>query len=165
MIRSKKKDIAMHTTLPGKTYQVLFFKITPLQRDIYKQVLNSYEVQALLRRGARLTAFRSITTLRKLCNHPSFVYQNGVIKWSENDKNDQLDEEVANGDLTSWKWADSGKLVVLKRVLTMWIANKHRSLIFSQTRILLNAIEEMCRQEGWSYLRMDGMTSMKKRQY
>jgi SNF2 family DNA or RNA helicase len=56
--------------------------ISEKQRSIYLKILASPDVQAIL--DKRMAAFKVITTLRKLCNHPALAYQKGKIKWKRN---------------------------------------------------------------------------------
>ncbi|ORC86292.1 DNA excision repair protein [Trypanosoma theileri] len=58
----------------------------------------------------------------------------------------------------------SGKLQTLRRLLTVWRRGGQRALIFSQTRLLLDVLENMCEQEGLAYIRLDGSTGGPQRQ-
>jgi SNF2 family DNA or RNA helicase len=174
------------TNLPPKTEQVLFCQISPRQREIYLNIIESSEVKAVLER--RMMAFRAINTLRKLCNHPALVLQQGKIVWQQDpllgpnksasaaaagtddgefdaDDDDDTDavgqlNKVGSGGLV---WADSGKLLVLSKLLPLWYSEGHKVLIFSQTRGMLSVIESMVRELGFLYLRMDGSTPVGKR--
>ncbi len=68
--------------------------------------------------------------------------------------------QVGSGGLV---WADSGKLLVLSKLLPLWYTEGHKVLIFSQTRGMLSVIESMVRELGFLYLRMDGSTPVGKR--
>lgn len=59
------------TRMPGKTEQVLFCRLSNRQRALYEAYLSSNEVLRVLSGNAQ--CFRSITILRKLCNHPDLV--------------------------------------------------------------------------------------------
>ncbi|KAG8346261.1 Type III restriction enzyme res subunit SNF2 family N terminal domain [Trypanosoma vivax] len=61
-------------------------------------------------------------------------------------------------------YAGSGKLHVLLRLLNLWRCSGQRALVFSQTRAMLDIIENMCEQEGFVYIRMDGSTNSHHRQ-
>lgn len=81
LLRRKKDDLITVTNLPPKTEQVLFCQISPRQREIYLNIIESSEVKAVLQR--KMMAFRAINTLRKLCNHPALVFQQGKIVWQQ----------------------------------------------------------------------------------
>eukprot|EP00606_Chrysophyceae_sp_TOSAG23-5_P000069 GSChrysophyteH2.ASY1.ANO1.1275.1 assembled CDS len=89
----------------------------------------------------KTTAFRAITTLRKLCNHPALLKQ-------------RLGEEEK----------DSGKLLVLSKVLPLWHSEGHKVLLFAQTQGMLNLIELMMREFNFRYLRLDGSTPVSRRE-
>jgi hypothetical protein len=84
LLRRRKDDLRLVAMLPQKREQVLFCKLSPLQRRIYEEILDSPEVEAVI--AKRCSAFRAITTLRKLCNHPVFAYRNGRVCWHESIK-------------------------------------------------------------------------------
>lgn len=179
LLRRKKDDLIAVTRLPAKTEQVLFCQISPRQREVYLNIISSSEVKAVMER--RMMAFRAINTLRKLCNHPALVFQQGKIVWQqdpaleathvagEGDLEDADDDDaeatallskVGSGGIV---WADSGKLLVLSKLLPLWYSEGHKVLIFSQTRGMLSVIESMVRELGFLYLRLDGSTPVSKR--
>ena len=102
-----------------------------------------------------MPAFKAINTLRKLCNHPSLVFQNGNFIWSIEDDIADINESLNNNinssnsnsaphppqDIEvslvkqpSWdfSWDSSGKLIVLSKILPLWFAESNKVLIFSQ---------------------------------
>ncbi|CAD2219308.1 Helicase conserved C-terminal domain containing protein, putative [Angomonas deanei] len=58
----------------------------------------------------------------------------------------------------------SAKLRVLCDMCLEWKETGHRALIFSQTRMMLDIIENMCVQYGFRYVRLDGTTGATQRQ-
>lgn len=58
----------------------------------------------------------------------------------------------------------SGKLQALQQMLREWYKFHHRVLVFSQTRMMLDIIENLCEQENYKYIRMDGTTGHRHRQ-
>ena len=149
LLRRRKDDSAVALQLPEKTEHVLFCRLSDCQRSIYKDLLRSPEIEAVLEK--RLTAFRAITTLRKLCNHPALVFQNGKFIWdieeglehikeslkSDKDVAPVVEQAIPNGRDTvpiapTFSWENSGKLLVLSKILPLWFAEKHKVLIFSQ---------------------------------
>lgn len=160
LLRRKKDDLMAVTKLPPKTEQVLFCQISPKQREIYLNILSSSEVKAVIER--RMVAFRAISVLRKLCNHPSLVLHDGTLdrkvlitpedddgNGNGNGKNgghgaiDEEDGEDADEDdfcfvnKTGGRgivWGESGKLLVLSKLLPLWHLEGHKVLVFCQTR-------------------------------
>lgn len=58
----------------------------------------------------------------------------------------------------------SGKLTLLDKLLPKLKADGHRVLIFSQFRIMLNIIEDYLELKHYTYERIDGSITGKKRQ-
>lgn len=57
----------------------------------------------------------------------------------------------------------SAKLKVIRHLLSKWKPLGHKVLIFSQTRMMLDVVENAIEQLGHRYIRMDGSTSAKHR--
>lgn len=58
----------------------------------------------------------------------------------------------------------SGKMVVVSALLKIWKKQKHRVLLFTQSRGVLDIFEEFFKQQDYKYLKMDGTTSIGSRQ-
>jgi SNF2 family DNA or RNA helicase len=58
----------------------------------------------------------------------------------------------------------SGKMMLLDKLLAKLFADGHRVLIFSQFRIMLDIIEDYLQYRKYSYERVDGAITGKKRQ-
>lgn len=137
LLRRMKVDVA--SDLPKKNEQVLFCKLTKPQRQAYLKFIHSKDMDAILER--RLKVLSGIDVVRKVCNHPDLVDLTLP----------QTDPEYGNPER-------SGKMVVVKALLKMWHQQKHRVLLFCQTRQMLDIIEKMVRNINYLYLRMDGTT-------
>ena len=102
MIRRMKADVALD--LPEKTEQVLFCRLTPFQRALYKKYLKSSDVHDMLE--GRKMIFAGLQVMRKLCNHPSLVAANmnanlvpmGVGNGEDNDGGGAADDDTRKGD-------------------------------------------------------------------
>ena len=116
------------TKLPNKTEQVLFCQISDRQKNIYLDILKSDEVKGIIEN--KKMSFRAINILRKLCNHPILVYRNNQILWDKN--SDDIDSNKEDTDFIDnkifhklllqniLKWEDSGKLLVISKILPLW---------------------------------------------
>ncbi|KAJ2966910.1 hypothetical protein NQ176_g9923 [Zarea fungicola] len=145
LLQRLKVDVA--ADLPPKTEQVLFCTLTDGQRKAYETFLKSDEVSAILNR--RRQSLYGIDVLRKICNHP-----------------DLLDKKL--GQKAGYDYGSprlSTKLQLTKDLLqNVMIPNGHKTLLFSQGKLMLNIIERCMRDCGISYLRMDGETPVDQRQ-
>jgi DNA excision repair protein ERCC-6 len=180
ILRRTKADVKID--IPGKTERVLFCSLTSLQRALYQQYLSSKDVTSILTNSfeSRNVAFKAISHLRKICNHPNLIIPllrkmdqtslkmrtTGLHEEEENFGADDSENddyaEFANED-PSITLQKSGKLKVLHQILHVWKREGHRVLLFSQTRIMLNIIERYVESQDFSYLRMDGTTPIKSR--
>jgi len=142
LLRRLKKDVKHQ--LPEKKENVIFCKLTNYQVAVYDQYLQGREVKKTLE-GEHLL-FKAITNLRKVCNHPDIVELGTATK------------PVDYGNPSR-----SGKMMVVEKLLTLWKEQNHRVLLFSQSRMMLDILEEFIKEKGYTYRRMDGTTSVKDR--
>ena len=90
--------------------------------------------------------FRTISMLRKVCNHPDLL-------------------DLENKPIDFGTKLRSGKLKVLELILNEWKQNNHKCLIFCQTIQFLNIVESFINLKlKYNYLRLDGKTAIRNRQ-
>uniref|UniRef100_A0A0K0EEA7 DNA repair and recombination protein RAD54-like n=1 Tax=Strongyloides stercoralis TaxID=6248 RepID=A0A0K0EEA7_STRER len=149
-----KKDVEMSIHLPQKNEQVLFCELTQEQHDLYLDYLNSKEMKNI--RLGKMEVFKALIMLRKICNHPDFI-TGGPNKNNEYDIEESIDKEFGY-------YKRSSKMKVVRQLLYMWKKQKHKVLLFSQSRAMLTILERLAILEEYNYLRMDGETPIKQRQ-
>ncbi|KAF9346573.1 hypothetical protein BGX26_001895 [Mortierella sp. AD094] len=142
LLRRMKVDVA--SDMPKKSEQVLFCKLTPSQRVAYEDFLKSNELTSIM--DGKRHALYGIDLVRKICNHA-----------------DILGRELHKDEPDYGHYSKSGKMVVVKALLQMWQKEKHRVLLFSQTRTMLDILEKFINSEGYTYRRMDGTTPIQHR--
>lgn len=153
LLRRLKSDVAQD--LPKKTEMVLFVKLTAYQQDLYEKFLHSEDLGAIMR-GKR-NVLMGVDTLRKICNHPDLV-QRDVLMHRKN-----------------YRYGDPvklGKMQVLGPLLQMWQMQGHKTLLFCQTRQMLDILQDFVARmptltdssTKMLFLRMDGLTPIGKRQ-
>lgn len=152
LLRRVKSDVAKD--LPKKNEMVLFCKLTQFQKSKYLEFLHSDEL-AKIRSGKRQVLY-GIDILRKICNHPDLL----DLKMK---KRDDYDEDDYGNP------ARSGKMQVVKQLLLLWYSQGHKTLLFTQSRQMLDILEEFIRFKDpklseLKYLRMDGTTNIGSRQ-
>ena len=153
LLRRLKSDVARD--LPKKTEMVLFCKLTTEQRTLYQKFIDSNDLKKIL--SGKRNALFGIDILRKICNHPNLVDLS--LKGKKITTLPKLEE------LTS----KSGKLQVVIALLELWTTEKRKILIFTQTKQMLNILEQMLQiinQDSikYNYMRMDGSTPIIRRQ-
>jgi ATP-dependent DNA helicase len=92
-----------------------------------------------------------VMQLRKVCNHP-FLFDWPI------DRATNL--PVLNNQLA----AQSGKVLLLDRLLTALFERKHKVLVFSQMTRMLDILEDWATElKGWPICRLDGSVSQEER--
>lgn len=151
LLRRLKVDVAQD--LPKKHEMVLFVKLTQYQQDMYERFLGSEDVSSIL--NGKRNLLMGVDMLRKICNHPDLVDREALQKKSNYDYGSA---------------SKSGKLQVLKNLLQLWQLEEHRTLLFCQTKQMLDILEKFVGNlktldhRGMEYLRMDGSTPIVQRQ-
>lgn len=157
LLRRLKVDVAQD--LPKKSEMVLFVKLTQYQHDLYEKFLASDDADAILKGKRRV--LMGVDILRKICNHPDLVDREVLLR----KKGYNYGNPVR-----------SGKMQVTKNLLQLWQAQGHRTLLFCQTRQMLDILEKfvgrlLCIDESGkengksvNFLRMDGSTPISRRQ-
>ncbi|PSN72079.1 hypothetical protein BS50DRAFT_569641 [Corynespora cassiicola Philippines] len=146
LLQRYKVDVA--ADLPQKKEQVLFCKLTRTQRRSYENFLGS-EMMRSIANGNKNALF-GIDYLRKICNHPDLT-EHSILSIKEG-------YDYGAGH-------KSGKMQVVKELLSIWTKGGHKTLLFAQHRIMLDIMEKFIgNMPGINYRRMDGNTDIKKRQ-
>ncbi|KAL1876784.1 DNA repair protein rhp26 [Paecilomyces lecythidis] len=146
LLQRFKIDVA--ADLPKKSEQVLFCKLTKLQRKAYEAFLGSEDMQSILN-GKRQVLY-GVDILRKICNHPDLQNHKMLSQ--------KTDYDYGNP-------SKSGKMQVVKSLLELWRDTGHKTLLFAQHRIMLDILERYIRAlSGFNYRRMDGSTPIQHRQ-
>jgi DNA excision repair protein ERCC-6 len=99
-----------------------------------------------------------LINLRKICNHPD-IYDGGPKHFGTDIDEDALPEDECYG-----YWRKSGKMIVIESLLKLWKKQGHRVLLFTQSRQMLVILQRFVMERGYSYLKMDGCTSIGSRQ-
>lgn len=149
MLRRLKKDV--EKSLPSKTERILRVELSPLQLEYYKAVFTK-NFEALSRGGkSRNVSLQNIAMeLKKASNHP-YLFQ-GAEEMGMS-RQDQLRGIIVN----------SGKMVLLDKLLTRLRADGHRCLIFSQMVRMLDILTDYMNYRGYPFQRLDGGTNSEAR--
>uniref|UniRef100_A0A3P8NY72 DNA excision repair protein ERCC-6 n=1 Tax=Astatotilapia calliptera TaxID=8154 RepID=A0A3P8NY72_ASTCA len=134
---------------------IYFMDVHSEQRQVYQSFLDSKEVYQIL--NGDMQVFSGLIALRKICNHPDLF--SGGPRILRGIPEDQLTEEEHFGF-----WKRSGKLIVVESLLRLWFRQDHRVLLFTQSRQMLDILEVFVRENNYSYLKMDGTTTISSRQ-
>ncbi|XP_054428344.1 DNA excision repair protein ERCC-6 isoform X2 [Pteronotus mesoamericanus] len=154
LLRRMKSDVKMSLSLPDKNEQVLFCRLTDEQHKVYQNFIDSKEVYRILNGETQI--FSGLIALRKICNHPDLF--SGGPKNLKGISDDELEEDQFG------YWKRSGKMIVVESLLKIWHKQGQRVLLFSQSRQMLDLLEVFLRAQKYSYLKMDGTTTIASRQ-
>jgi DNA excision repair protein ERCC-6 len=146
LLQRFKVDVA--SDLPKKSEQVLFCKLSKLQRAEYNHFISSGEMDAIMN-GKRQVLY-GVDILRKICNHPDLTEHKRLSIKPGYDYGNPV---------------KSGKMQVVGSLLELWKDTGHKTLLFAQHRIMLDILEKYVRSlSGFKYRRMDGNTPIQARQ-
>ncbi|RLN18052.1 protein CHROMATIN REMODELING 24 [Panicum miliaceum] len=163
-------------TLAKKNELIVWLKLTACQRKLYEAFLKSELVHlAVQPKGSPLAA---ITILKKICDHPLLLTKKaaeGVLEGMDEMLNDQdigMVEKMAmnladiahDDDALEVGQDVSCKLSFIMSLLRNLVKEGHHVLIFSQTRKMLNLIQEAILLEGYKFLCIDGTTKVSDRE-
>ncbi|KAL6651710.1 hypothetical protein ACP70R_010635 [Stipagrostis hirtigluma subsp. patula] len=163
-------------TLAKKNELIVWLKLTTLQRQLYEAFLKSELVHlAVQPKGSPLAA---ITILKKICDHPLLLTKRaaeGVLEGMDEMLDDQdmgmvekmamnLADMAHDDDALQVGQDVSCKISFIMSLLRNLVGEGHHVLIFSQTRKMLNLIQESILLEGYRFLRIDGTTKISERE-
>ncbi|XP_045823433.1 protein CHROMATIN REMODELING 24 isoform X2 [Trifolium pratense] len=153
--------------LSQKREIIVWLRLTNIQRHLYEAFLKS-EIVLSAFDGSPLAA---LTILKKICDHPLLLTKraaedvlegmDSMLKPDEVNVAEKLAMHIADVAETD-KFKDehdvSCKITFIMSLLDNLIPEGHRVLIFSQTRKMLNLIQECITSKGYDFLRIDGTT-------
>ncbi|XP_072974391.1 SNF2 domain-containing protein ENL1 [Typha angustifolia] len=169
-----KDDSTEKAKLSKKNEIIVWLRLTSLQRQLYEAFLNSELVHSSMQ-GSPLAA---ITILKKICDHPLLLTKRaaeGVLEGIDTMLNNNemgMVEKMAmsladmshDNDLLNVDHNVSCKISFILSLLKNLVEEGHVVLIFSQTRKMLNLIQEAIILEGYTFLRIDGTTKVSDRE-
>jgi len=152
------KKTTFQDELPTKRELVVWTHLSPTQREMYKEYVESEggRVASVLS-GETASPLEAITWLKKLCGHPQLVCRNAHGEENRELLTNHL-QEVDPNDLVR----ESAKLRVLVSLIRRLQKSGHRTLIFSQSTMMLDIIQTVL--EPLEFRRIDGQTKERSRQ-
>ncbi|XP_069796561.1 DNA excision repair protein ERCC-6-like isoform X2 [Narcine bancroftii] len=147
LVFSRKKDL------------IIWVHLSPVQEEIYRKFVSSELIQELLQ--TRLSPLVQLNNLKKLCDHPRLLSKRVWEELGLSGAGDDYDiHRVSEEQLIE----ESGKLVFLLGLLERLREEGHRTLVFSQSRKMLDIIQRVLKVRGFALARMDGTLSLLERQ-
>lgn len=135
--------------LPVKFEMIICCQLSPLQKQLYLNYINSESIRRTMQENEEsrptLSTLASITTLKKLCNHPDLVMDK-IMEGSEGFEKarDLIPNKSGDKDVHP---EYSGKLMLLDCLLANMKANYDEKIVlvsnYTQT---LDLFEKLCRK-------------------
>ncbi|CAH1101909.1 unnamed protein product [Psylliodes chrysocephalus] len=152
--------------LPVKFEMIIICQLTPIQKQLYLNYINSEFIKRSVngeeRSGNTLSSLASITTLKKLCNHPDLILDK-IEEGSEGFEKSRNLLPPKNGS-NDVRPELSGKLMLLDCFLANLKANySDKIVLVSNYTQTLDLFETLCKKRGYLYVRLDGTMTIKKR--
>lgn len=172
----RRTNALLSNHLPPKIVEVVCCKLTPLQSELYNHFVHSKNVKRAITEEVKQSKILAyITALKKLCNHPKLIYD--TMKSGSPGTSGFEDclrffpPEMFSGRSGSWTGGDgswvelSGKMHVLARLLAhLRQRTDDRIVLVSNYTQTLDLFAQLCRERRYPVLRLDGATSISKRQ-
>ncbi|XP_073308403.1 protein CHROMATIN REMODELING 25-like isoform X3 [Primulina huaijiensis] len=172
----RRTNSLLSNHLPPKMVEVVCCKLTTLQAELYNHFIHSKNVKRAISEDTKQSKILAyITALKKLCNHPKLIYD--TIKSGSSGASGFEDclrffpVEIFSGRTGSWAGGDgiwvelSGKMHVLARLLAqLRQRTDDRIVLVSNYTQTLDLFAQLCRERRYPFLRLDGSTSISKRQ-
>ncbi|XP_073359517.1 SNF2 domain-containing protein ENL1-like [Aegilops tauschii subsp. strangulata] len=168
-------------TLGKKNELIIWLKLTDCQRQLYEAFLKS-DILNTMR-----PPLPHITILKKICDHPLMLTKiaaEGILEGMEDmdgklNDHDMVRLEKMALNLAGMSYDDdddddddalqvgheiSCKLSFIMSLLRNLLEEGHHVLIFSQTRKMLNLVQQVISVEGYKFFRIDGTTKISERE-
>ncbi|XP_003227847.1 DNA excision repair protein ERCC-6-like [Anolis carolinensis] len=152
-------------SLPRKNDFIVWVYLAPIQEEIYRKFISLDHIKELLM--TTRSPLAELNILKKLCDHPRLLSaracsQLGLetsscydLDGDENEANDVLHQNIEHlSDQVLIE--ESGKLLFLVALLDRLQEEGHRTLVFSQSRKMLDIIERILTRRRFKLMRIDG---------
>eukprot|EP01029_Cantina_marsupialis_P009077 TRINITY_DN212664_c0_g2_i3.p1 TRINITY_DN212664_c0_g2~~TRINITY_DN212664_c0_g2_i3.p1 ORF type:complete len:694 (+),score=181.96 TRINITY_DN212664_c0_g2_i3:706-2787(+) len=165
----KRTNAILSKHLPPKYVQIVFCKLSKLQKEIYTQFA---KVIADPEKMKNKMVLQEIQNLIKLVNHPRLLWETkeqarakGKVLSGFPNLTSLFPEGYERFGRRSVCSELSGKMQLLHSFLRkLRLATDDRIVIVSNYTQTLDIIRDMCREERWPVIRLDGTISSAKRQ-
>lgn len=160
ILRRLKKDV--EKSLPSKTERILRVDLSDLQTAYYTNIISRN--YAALNQGAssanQMKLLNVMAELKKASNHPYLfpVAEQQFFRSIGREESSASREETLKGLIMN-----SGKMVLLDKLLGRLRKDGHRVLIFSQMVRMLDILADYLQLRGLQFQRLDGTISSDKR--
>ncbi|XP_078520692.1 DNA excision repair protein ERCC-6-like [Lissotriton helveticus] len=153
--------------LSRKNDLIVWVYLAEVQEEIYRKFISLDQIKELLM--TTRSPLAELNILKKLCDHPRLLSARACSELGlEGDEADTYNEIEYTGHTGPTKIdhlsdesliQESGKLVFLMGLLERLQEEGHRTLVFSQSRKMLDMIDRILKNRGFKVMRIDGTVS------
>ncbi|CAL1535176.1 unnamed protein product, partial [Lymnaea stagnalis] len=172
--KNSGKDDTQDLVMPSMTRKndlVIWLHLTQTQQKIYHDFINQDSVKELLM--TKKSPLVALTVLKKICDHPRLLSQRACLQlgldgddFNEEDLEQPEAYESAVSQINQIPDEvlvnESGKMQILVDLLDTFKQEGRKTLVFSQSRKLLNIIQKVIKNRGHKVLRLDGTIAQVK---
>ncbi|KAL1499104.1 hypothetical protein AB1Y20_013617 [Prymnesium parvum] len=155
MLRRLKEDV-MGGEIPPKEETIIYVELTKEQKRLYRAILDKNV--AILASSSRASSLPSLANifmqLRKVCNHPRLLEKEDRPLPTHGSAASEMKALVA----------ESGKMVLLAKLLPRLREEGRKVLVFSQMTRMLDLLEDYLHLADYPFERLDGSVAGKERQ-
>ncbi|CAI9600056.1 unnamed protein product, partial [Staurois parvus] len=152
-------------SLTRKNDFIIWVYLSPIQEDVYRKFISLDQIKELLM--TTRSPLAELNILKKLCDHPRLLSARACIQLGlEGDMSEDEPEAVTKFDHLSDEALieESGKLLLLIALLHKLREEGHRTLVFSQSRKMLDMVDRILTNKGFKIMRIDGTVSLLDRE-
>ncbi|KAM9274016.1 DNA excision repair protein ERCC-6-like [Morus bassanus] len=160
-----ENSVPVMPSLTRKNDFVVWVYLAPVQEEIYRNFLSLDHVKEVLM--TTRSPLAELTVLKKLCDHPRLLSARACIQLGlEEQEYSEQDHRSEAGMLPGANKIDhlsdetviqeSGKMLFLVGLLERLREEGHRTLVFSQSRKMLDIIEHVLSRRQFKIMRIDG---------
>lgn len=147
---------------------VIWIYLSELQKKVYREFLESQEVANILM--TKKSPLVQLTVLKKICDHPRLLSKRACVQigMCGDMTKEQIERFLEREEGTSMSINDvsddvllqeSGKMTFVLQLLSILRGEGHRTLLFSQSRKILDIIERVLTNRHFRITRLDGTVS------
>lgn len=150
ILRRLKKDV--EKSLPSKSERILRVEMSDMQTEYYRNIISrNYEALNAGNTGSsQMSLLNIMVELKKVSNHP-YLFPSAEDRYIESNGNNRARDIILKGMIMN-----SGKMVLLDKLLGKLKKDGHRVLIFSQMVRMLDILADYLAIKGFQYQRLDG---------
>ena len=150
LLRRMKKDV--EANLPSKMERILRVELSPLQKQLYKWILTKNFKELNKGNSKPSSLLNVLCELKKASNH-AYLFPNYRNETVPSSTNQPLRDIIMN----------SGKMILLDKLLVRLKETGHRVLIFSQMVTMLDILQDYLEMKKYLFQRLDGSTPAEER--